>query len=178
MPTLALSQADFLRGNAPESVVFGNHEDGTVDRAILVQGDEDTLDLYIYVKDNKDHDPSRKPTQVKKAIAQLFIDRFESHSEGSFVLTFGCSGCSNDVETTLKFIHRKQNIFVAGLTLDWDTRDSFGSCDVNLLAGKRIITHGVDQQKRETTYVKGHPVMLKDWSEDFVGRLCAARVFR
>lgn len=66
VPVSAFSQALFLRNDAPESIVFETHGDGTVDRAILVD-DGEALDLNIFVGDHKIHDPSRKPTLIRKA---------------------------------------------------------------------------------------------------------------
>jgi len=169
IPTAALAD------NTPKALYeatldFDN--DGTMDRAALVQEPGSaTTDLYIYLSAGSDAlDLSRQPTFLKKDLTRERIRAFESKSKGSLRVEFGCGGCSNDYETTLKIAYRGGEFLVAGYTFDWDTRNGIGSCDINFLTGKGVASHG--RSKSKPIKAKFAPVRLADWSEEKRPKAC------
>jgi len=146
--------------------------DGKMDRAVLVRNPTNRYgDLAIYLDAGTGTlDPSRKPAIVKTSLTDARINEFESKGKGSLVITYGCGGCSNDYETTLTIVHRGGKFLVAGYTYSWETRDGSGSCDVNFLTGKGVMSRNLGKSRP----IKGSfaPVPLADWSDDKRPKAC------
>ena len=166
MPVLA-------QNDPPIEVTLDMDKDGRMDRAALVRHpDHAQADLYIYLAAGDEKlDLSRKPTFLKKDLTAEGILSLESKGEGSLVFTYGCGGCSNDYGTSLTIVHRGGKFLVAGFTYAWDTRTGMGSCDINFLTGKGVITRGLDGAGKR---IKGKftPVLLADWSDDKRPKAC------
>lgn len=146
--------------------------DGKIDRAAMVRHpDGAQADLYIYlaVGDEK-LDLSRKPSFLKKDLMTERMLSLESKGKGSLIVHYGCGGCSNDYETTLTIVHRGGEFLVAGFTYDWETRYSVGSCDINFLSGKGLVSHGPGEGKQIKE--KFTPTKLADWSDDKRPKAC------
>jgi hypothetical protein len=146
--------------------------DGKMDRAALVRHPENRrIDLYIYSGLGDDKlDLTRKPTVLKQAIATNLVLALESRAKGSLIVSYGCGGCSNDWAATLTIAHRSGNFVVAGYTLDWDTRNGAGKCDVNFLTGKGTLQRG--SAKAKPLRGKFASIKLADWSEEKRPKAC------
>ncbi len=150
--------------------------DGKMDRAALVRTpitDASTFisiqDIYSGLGDDK-LDLTRKPTVLKQAIATNLVLALESRAKGSLIVSYGCGGCSNDWAATLTIAHRSGNFVVAGYTLDWDTRNGAGKCDVNFLTGKGTLQRG--SAKAKPLRGKFASIKLADWSEEKRPKAC------
>ena len=147
--------------------------DGRMDRAAIVQNpDGGQADLYIYLDAGDEKlDLSRKPAYLKDGLTTERIQGLEAKGKGSLVVTFGCGGCSNDYETTLTIVDRGGKFLVAGVTYDWDTREGMGSCDINFLTGRGVVSRGLNGKSKP---IKGkfRPVRLADWSDEIVSKAC------
>jgi hypothetical protein len=155
--------------NGPElevlhEVTLDIDNDGTADRAALIRdAGSKTVDLYIYLAGGAAKlDLSRKPTLLKKDLADHNILRLEAR-KNSLKVIYGCGGCSNDYRITLTIMHRSDEFWIAGFTLDWDTRNGLGSCDFNFLTGKGFVTRGLTGREKPFKGPAG-PIKLADWS--------------
>ena len=132
-------------------------------------------DLYIYLGAGDDElDLSRNPTFLKKGLTGGAFSDLESNDRGSLMVRYGCGGCSNDYETTLTIVSRGGEFLVAGFSYDWDTRESAGTCDINFLTGKGVISKGagVTEQIVKRFVGKFTPVKLADWSDNSRPKAC------
>ncbi|KUM25174.1 hypothetical protein AU467_27195 [Mesorhizobium loti] len=157
-------------------------QDGTMDRAVVMQNDDGRADLYIYLATGEEKlDPSRKPDFVKKALTEDRILDLESKGEGSLAITscFGC-GASKSTEDTLIVVYRNRSFLVGGYSRNWDwniqksdgtVETTIGDCDINYLTGKATASRDLDDGKP----VKGRfkPVPLNDWSYEKRPRICS-----
>lgn len=121
------------------------------------------VNLYIYLAIGPEPiDSSRPPTFFKKDLMVERILGLASKNKRSLVIKYGCGGCSNDYETTLTIAHIGGEFLVAGFTLAWDTRNGIGSCDINFLTGKGVVSRGLAKSK--PIKEKFAPIKLADWS--------------
>ncbi|AZO31714.1 MULTISPECIES: hypothetical protein [unclassified Mesorhizobium] len=170
--TVALATTPALAGDKPAfELALDIDQDGTMDRAVVMQDDGAPADLYIYLAREKP-DPSRKPDFVKKALTEDRILDLEAKGKGSLAITscFGC-GAIKSTEDTLIFVHRRGQFLVGGYRRYWDwnihksdgtVETTVGDCDINYLTGKGKASKDLEDGKP----VKGSfkPVPLKDWS--------------
>jgi hypothetical protein len=175
MPAAALAR-DKSRLEVLYEVSLDIDNDRKADRAMAVQdADSAQADLYIYLAaGDAKPDLSRKPSFLKKAITEGSISGLESKGNGSLIVTacFGC-GASKSWAETLTIVHRHGEFLVAGYARDWDwnshTSDGsvdtiMGSCDIDFLSGKGVVSTMLDEAKPIAG--KFSPVKLKDWSDD------------
>jgi hypothetical protein len=149
-------------------------QDGKMDKAIVTQqpgGGPADLAIYLSVG-NGPLDPSRQPTLFKKTLTAQRVLALSGAGKGSLIVQYGCGGCSNDEETSLRIVHRGGEFLVAGFTQAWDTRNGLGRCEIDFLKGARVVSQGLDEAKRARG--KFAPVRLKlaDWSDDRRAEAC------
>ena len=141
--------------------------DGKMDRAALVRhptGPSADLMIYLAVGDDK-LDLSRRPTMLKKDLADGQVMGLQGSSKGSLIVNFGCGGCRNDVETKLTIVYRKGEFWIAGFNYDWETQDwGTGSCDINFLTGRGNWSRELARSK--PIKAKFARIKLADWSDD------------
>jgi len=146
------------------------NSDGTMDRVALVE-DKGAADLYIYMgSGNAPLDISKPPAFIKKDLPYNNKNALTVSGQHGFTLQNGCGGCSNDYETTLTIVDRNGTFLVAGYTLEWDTRYSQGTCDINFLTGRGTLSHNLGKGKP----IKGKfkPIKLADWTDDNAPKIC------
>ncbi|AZO25289.1 hypothetical protein EJ070_34635 [Mesorhizobium sp. M1E.F.Ca.ET.045.02.1.1] len=180
--TLAAMPAPALAGDRPAfELTLDIDQDGTMDRAVVVQ-DDGPADLYIYLATAGEKlDPSRKPDFVRKALTEDRILDLESKGKGSLAITscFGC-GASKSTEDTLTIVHRQGKFLVGGYSRYWDwgiqksdgtVETTIGDCDINYLTGKATASRDLEAGKP----VKGRfkPVPLKNWSYEKRPKICS-----
>lgn len=139
--------------------------DGKPDHAALVRNRQtNDLDLVIEPSTwNSNARMSRPTTFTRNAIATGLVLKFATRGKTSLVISTGCGGCSHDVSTTLTIVHRGGDFVVAGYTLAWDTRTGSGTCDVNFLTGRGMLSRNGSKARPLTG--KFTPVRLTDWSD-------------
>lgn len=174
---LAVASAGAVAQTQPSSqerheVTLDIDNDGRMDRAVLVGNPASGYgDLSIYLDAGTEKpDPLRKPAILKTNLTDARITGFESKGKGSLLVTYGCGGCSNDFETTLTIVYRGGKFLVAGYTYSWETRNGSGTCDVNFLTGKGVISR--DRGKAKPITGRFAPVALADWSETKHPKAC------
>ena len=147
--------------------------DGKMDRALLVEGSEPgSLDLYLYLAAGDEKpDLSKTPDLLSKDIAGGF-GGLEAKDNGSLLVTYGCGGCSNSNDFTLTIVYRNSEYLIAGFTLDWDTRQGAGSCDINYLTGKGVVSEGIDETNPKPLKGKFTPIKLADWTHEMGSEAC------
>lgn len=114
--------------------------------------------------------PSRQRSIFKRNIAEGHVFSLAGSAKGSLVVH---AGCGDDYETTLTVIDRGGRFIVAGFAYDWDTRESRGTCEINLLTGRAVVSHGADEPKAFRAPIA--PVNLADWSGDSLVTRCRGR---
>ena len=163
-PASANAQESFALRDIHE-VTLDIDKDGRQDRVALVRDRTGGgIDLYIYLAHADEKlDLSRKPALLKKNLATNLVLALEGRGNGSLIVRYGCGGCSNDWTATLTIVHRGGDFLVAGYTLDWETRNGVGRCDVNFLTGKGTLQRDLARVRP----IKGKfaPVRLSDWSD-------------
>ena len=106
-----------------------------------------------------------------------WVQSLEATAQGSLkVSTAFAPGASDTAEQVLTLVWRKGAPWVAGYTIGWERRDGAGTCDVNLLTGKALLTEGVDPggpAKRLKGRFKAVP--LSGWSEKTRPKVCDGR---
>jgi hypothetical protein len=142
--------------------------DGKLDRVVLRRhSDGAKADIAIYLGSGGDKfEPSLTPSFFRGDLTvEGILIAFESKGRGSLLITYGCGGCSNDYSTTLTIVHRRGEFLVGGVTYDWDTRNGIGSCDINFLTGKGVLTSGLaPDQTIKTLQGRFAPIKLAKWS--------------
>ena len=153
-------------------VTLDLNSDGKLDHdALVVQDDSGPADLYIYLgAGDAPLDISKPPTLIKTELSDNNVHALAVSGKHAFTLQNGCGGCSNDYETTLTIVDRDGTFLVAGYTLDWDRRNSQGSCDINFLTGKGTLAHGLGKGRPIKGKFKPHK--LADWTDDDSPKIC------
>ena len=158
---------------------------GPLTEELYAVGDGESVDLYLYlaVGDEK-LDLSRKPAFLKKKIVDPeevpWVQPLESKDKGSLVVAscYGC-GANKSWAQTLTIVHRGGEFLVAGYARDWDWNSHLsdgsvetimGGCDIDFLAGKGVVSDGLDEGK--PIEGKFTPVKLADWSDDMRPAAC------
>ncbi len=158
---------------AAASLDFDN--DGAMDRAVLVRGDE-SADLYLYLGDA---DPSAPPGKMKLALVKkdfIFsglmwgtLPTLSVTDKGSLVVRAENSAIGrNKWSMALTVALRSGEFLVLGLTYNtYDALDpkAGGNCDLNLATGK-----GTRNGKLVTFAAR--PIKVAEWSEDSLPREC------
>jgi hypothetical protein len=169
----ALAEPDYSGVLDSETLSF---EDGSTDRAVLVEGGEEGADLYIYLNLDTVRDASKamKPALVKKGAAWnggMWGSRpsLETNAKGSLLIKSQNSAIGRDRWTqTLTVIYRNKEFIVAGFTREsYDTLDpnSTHSCDLNFLSAK-------GKRDGKPVEVKTPAKKLADWSDERVPKEC------
>ncbi len=158
--------------NLPRDITLDIDRDGKPDRALLIDTEGGSADLYIYLGAGDGLlDPSRKPDVLKKSLTASLVHTFEANKKGSLVIMYGCGGCANTTATTLTIVHRDGAFRVGGYSYGWDTRDfGTGTCDINFLTGKGTLSKDGGRTRPIRAALK--PVTLADWSEETHVRGC------
>lgn len=158
------------------SVTLSFADDGSQDRAVLVDNFDSGADLYIFrgVEDAK-ADAPMKPDLVKKQAAwngSMWGSRrtLDANAKGSLVMksqneAIGRSRWSE----ALTIVFRNHEYLVAGLT--YELRDTLeprtgGNCDINFLSGK-----GTRNGKPVETKLSA--IRLQDWSDEKLPKECS-----
>ncbi|MDX8490114.1 hypothetical protein RFN29_00845 [Mesorhizobium sp. VK22B] len=180
---LAALPAPALAGDKPAfELALDIDQDGTMDRAVVMQDDGGPADLYFYLGTREEKlDPSQKPDFVGKALTEDRILDLEAKGKGSLAITscFGC-GATKSTEDTLIIVHRRGQFLVGGYSRNWDwniqksdgtVETTVGDCDINYLTGKATASRDLEDGKP----VKGRfkPVLLKDWSYEKRPKICS-----
>ena len=146
----------------------GKHEFFGSDKSTYVLNQNERVDLYIYLgAGDAALDISKPPTVLKQNIIDgdrsPQVSNLISNGKGSLQVQSYSGLGSNQYEDTITIIHRAGKFLVAGYREDWDTRNSSGDCDFNLLSGKAT----KEERGGPKTPLKGKfkPVALADWSE-------------
>jgi hypothetical protein len=197
---LLLSQGEAVAADKREAlydVALDFNRDGVADRAVLVLegpgrtdfselsneryglSDDERIDLAIYFGGGS------APPDINKT-ADVFAPHVLAPERGDWVLVPEATGTgslrlihaigwgsSNESDETLTLAWRAGRAVVAGYTVGWETRNGSGTCDVNLLSGKALLTEGVDEDGPKTA-LKGSfkPVPLEQWSEAARPKVC------
>jgi hypothetical protein len=157
------------------SVTLSFSDDGSTDRAVLVDNFDSGADLYIFrgVEDAK-ADAPMKPDLLKKQAAwngSMWGSRptLDANAKGSLVMksqndAIGRSRWSE----ALTIVYRNHEFLIAGLT--YESHDTLepkagGACDINFLNGK-----GTRNGKSVET--KFSAVRLQDWSDEKLPKEC------
>ena len=141
-------------------------------------GDGESVDLYLYLAvGDEELDLSRKPAVLKKKIVDPeetpWVQPLESKDSGSLVVAscYGC-GANKSWDQKLTIVYRGGEFLVAGYARDWDWNSHLadgsvetimGGCDIDFLAGKGVVSEGLDEGKPIDG--KFTPVKLADWSD-------------
>ncbi|MDX8445817.1 hypothetical protein [Mesorhizobium captivum] len=180
---LAALPAPALAGDKPAfELALDIDQDGTMDRAVVMQDDGGAADLYFYLGTREENlDPPQKPVFVRKALTEDRILDLEAKGKGSLAITscFGC-GASKSTEDTLTIVHRQGKFLVGGYSRNWDwniqksdgtVETTVGNCDINYLTGRATASTDLEDGKP----VKGRfkPVPLKDWSYEKRPKICS-----
>lgn len=151
-------------------------EGGDIDRAILVENNDNGADLYVYRNLEPARDPSTpaKPALIKKNAAWsggMWGQRpsLEITAKGSLLIKSENSGAGRDRwNQTLTVVYRNKQFIVAGLTREaYDTLDpnNTHSCDLNFLSGK-------GKKDGKAVEIKTPAMKLADWSDGDLPREC------
>lgn len=150
------------------------------DNDIYSLGENEHVDLYIYLgAGDAALDISKPPSVLKEYIIDAartpWVNKLTSNGKGSLQIqsSYG-AGASNDYDDTITIVDRDGKFLVAGYREDWDTRNSIGSCDFNLLSGQATKQLGLDANGAPKKPLKGKfkPVALADWSEKTRPKAC------
>ncbi|MGA3063293.1 MAG: hypothetical protein ABSD90_08700 [Methylocystis sp.] len=130
------------------TVTLSFGDDGSTDRAVLVDNFDAGADLYIFrsIEDAKPDSPMN-PTLVKKAAAwngAMWGSRpsLDTNAKNSLIVKSQNDAIGRDRwSETLTIVYRRHEFLVAGLT--YESHDNLdpragGSCDLNFLSGKGV----------------------------------------
>ncbi len=143
--------------------------DGRMDRAVLVEGQEDQADLYIYLSADDPNGGERRDLALAKTGAAWkgamwgTLPSLELNPKGSLLLKSGNDAIGRSRwSQTLTIVYRNGEFLVAGMT--FDSRDTLepkavGHCDLNLLTGQGI-------RNGKTIKAASGQIKLADWSDD------------
>ena len=149
---------------------------GEMDRAVLVQGDDDNADLYLYlVKDDSNPDSGLSLAEKKsnvvfsRGIVWGQLASLDVNNAGSLRIKSGNEGIGrNRWSQILTVVYRDKQFLIAGIT--YTARDTLdpkagGDCDINFLSGKGL-RNGRPVEARFT------PIRLSDWSDEKLPQEC------
>jgi hypothetical protein len=155
-------------------VILDLDYDGKMDKAIITQPPGGgPADLAIYLSaGNGPLDPSRPPTFVKKNLTAQRVLALGDAGKGTLIVQYGCGGCSNDEETSLRIVHRGGEFLIAGFDQAWDTREGLGRCEIDFLKGTRVVSQGLDGAKQARRKFAPVRLKLEDWSDDQRAKAC------
>jgi hypothetical protein len=146
-----------------------------MDRAVLVQDDDDKADLYLYLaKDDANVDAGLGLAEKKSNIgfsaggwgqlASLGVS-----NTGSLQIKSGNDAIGRDRWSQVRtVIYRDKRFLIAGITYsERDTLDpkAGGACDINLLSGKGL-------RNGKPVETKLTPIPLSDWSDEKLPQAC------
>jgi len=147
------------------------NNDGALDKAVLVQGNED-VDLYIYLSDDSGQMKLAVYNSgiVWSGIMYGTIPTLSQHPETkSILLEAGNQAIGRGRWMQTLTISYRDNVFiVSGFTHEsYDTLDpeNAHSCDYNLLTGKAIV------DKKPAKLTKKH-ITLEDWDQALLPEVC------
>ena len=157
------------------TVTLSFGDDGSTDRAVLVDNFDAGADIYIFrsIEDAKPDSPMN-PLLVKKAAAwngAMWGSRpsLDTNAKNSLIVKSQNDAIGRDRwSETLTIVYRGHEFLVAGLT--YESHDNLdpragGSCDLNFLSGK-----GVSNGK--PVEIKSGVVRLIDWSDEKLPKEC------
>ncbi len=157
------------------TVTLSFENDGSTDRAVLVENFDAGADLYIFrsVEDAKPDSPM-EPTLLKKAAAWsggMWGSRpsLDSSTKGSLIIKSQNEAIGRyRWSQTLTVVYRSHEFLVAGLT--YDSRDNLdpkagGSCDLNFLTGKGV-------RNGKPVEIKSGAIRLIDWTDEKLPKEC------
>ena len=164
-------------GTMDRVVLVGPRDAGTANKGWSVIGQDDRVDLYIYLgAGDAPLDLSRPPTFRKDGIAigerRNQILPLERSGKGSLLVKTGYSLFSNYADETLTIVYRNGEFLVAGLSYDFELKSGEqGQCDINFLTGKGVASKGPHGKMKP---IPGHftPVKLADWSPKSYPKAC------
>ena len=157
------------------TVTLSFGDDGSTDRAVLVDNFDAGADLYIFrsIEDAKPDSPMN-PTLVKKAAAwngAMWGSRpsLDTNAKNSLIVKSQNDAIGRDRwSETLTIVYRGHEYLVAGLT--YESHDNLdpragGSCDFNFLSGKGV-------RNGKPVEIKSGIVRLIDWSDEKLPKEC------
>lgn len=157
------------------TVTLSFGDDGSTDRAVLVDNFDAGADLYIFrsIEDAKPDSPMN-PTLVKKAAAwngAMWGSRpsLDTNAKNSLIVKSQNDAIGRDRwSETLTIVYRGHEFLVAGLT--YESHDNLdpragGSCDFNFLSGKGV-------RNGKPVEIKSGVVRLIDWSDEKLPKEC------
>jgi hypothetical protein len=157
------------------TVTLSFGDDGSTDRAVLVDNFDAGADLYIFrsIEDAKPDSPMN-PTLVKKAAAwngAMWGSRpsLDTNAKNSLIVKSQNDAIGRDRwSETLTIVYRGHEFLVAGLT--YESHDNLdpragGSCDLNFLSGKGV-------RNGKPVEIKSGAVRLIDWSDEKLLKEC------
>ena len=155
----------------PEKVISAvtgdwNH-DGSMDRAVLVEGDDSDAALFVYVADGNGNMILAGYARSIAFAGRMFGNVPDLRLSKSGALQVHSENIAigrNHWERTLTLAYRNDAMVVGGLTTSgYDTMDpkSAASCDINLLTGK-------GKSWKDVIKVKAGGVPVADWTDDNV----------
>jgi hypothetical protein len=146
---------------------------GKSNRVVLTRSDDEGsyVDLTIY-PGTEAKKPASAPSFVKRRLASGHLHEMTAKGNGSLRVESRCGGCSNDDTTVFTIVYRAGEFLVGGYTRSWELRDgSAGSCDVNYLTGKGVVSKGLPERAKPIKTVF-RPIRLADWSDEKVPKAC------
>ena len=178
-------------GKALFEIALDVDRDGKTDRAVLVGregigfyapdrdwfmfGADERAALYIYLgAGDAPLDLSRKPSFIRDIVRgerqnQIFPLQVRN---GSLIVKTAYNLYSNWAQETLTIVHRGGEFLVAGFSRDYDMKSGEqGSCDVNFLTGRGVVSEGVGGKERRLKQ-RFKPVKLAAWSARSIPKAC------
>lgn len=166
------AQADEALGleKVLDAITLDLNGDAEFDRAVLVEGEAGSADLYIYLSQREGDNTSLKLAVQKKSVvsngplwgqqASLSLNYIGSLVVKSQNLAVGRTKWQQE----LKIIYRNQKFLVAGVTHKYqDLREE--TCDLNFLTARG--TH-----KGKVIVIEGGVPSIDAWSDDQVYKIC------
>lgn len=158
------------------SVTLSFADDGSADRAVLVQGADADADLYLF---RHVDDPDAGPAPARPALVKTGLvfagtswgqrPSLDQNGKGSLVVKSENDSIGRDRwSQTLTIVLRDGRFLVAGITYsarDTLNPDAAGSCDLNLLTRRGTRN---DAPARD---VPG-PIEVKDWADERLPAAC------
>lgn len=149
--------------------------DGSMDRAVLVEGDDDDANLYIYLASTGSDGTERRDLALAKSGAAWrglmwgTLPSLDTNQKGSLLLKSGNDAIGRSRwSQTLTITYRNKVFTIVGIT--FTSRDTLspgagGGCDLNLLSGQGI-------QNGKKIKIAAKPIPLADWSDESLPKEC------